>query len=324
LSNCKAKTVYLAEIVATIERACSVLSGTRKEDATAMKHDGMVDRITTILPYDLKTVLGYSYKRYMFFRYLKEAFGDRCKPQSPGPMPPPELIATEALMHGDDLKIRATPEWYFGSGFREAWTVLTTLEQHTCDLGSMRSVLEFGCGSGRVLRHFRNIAGLRLAGTDANPKPIAWDRKNLPGIDFYDNALEPPLASDDGSFDLIYALSVFTHIPLEWQRSWLDELRRVLIPGGYLLCTVHGDNFITSQLNQEDRARLARDGALTLDASHPRVSYSSQVLRSWDVFQTRDRVCAVFGTGFDILCYTAKPAAAGQDTLVLRNASKVA
>jgi SAM-dependent methyltransferase len=195
------------------------------------------------------------------------------------------------------------------------------LEDCSFHLGSMRSVLEFGCGTGRVLRHFRNIAGLRLAGTDANPEPIEWDRKNLPEIDFYHNQLTPPLTFEDQSFDLIYALSVFTHIPLELQRSWLDELRRVLVPGGYLLCTVT-DDAVTYQLNPQDRAQLKRDGALTFDRNHPRSSYSTQVLGSWDVFQTRDQVRAAFSVGFDILCYTSQPAASGQQTLVLRKASR--
>src|SRR5712671_2013815 len=220
-----------------------------------MQRHGIVDRISRILPYDLRMALGYPYTRYIFYRSLKEAFGDRYKPQSPGPVPPPELITTEALMRQDELKIRAKPERYFGSGFRDAWTVLTMLEHCSFDLGLMRSVLEFGCGTGRVLRHFRNIADLRLTGTDANPKPIEWGRKNLPKIDFSRNELTPPLMFEDRSFDLIYALSVFTHIPLEWQRLWLDELWRVLVPGGYLLCTVHGDGPIRSQLNQQDRTQ---------------------------------------------------------------------
>jgi SAM-dependent methyltransferase len=146
----------------------------------------------------------------MYFRYLNRKFGARFKPRDPGPIAPPELIETEALMHADDLKVRRKPEWYFGSGYREAWTVLTTVEQYGAHVEAMRSVLEFGCGSGRLIRHFRYIDGLRLAGTDANPKPVEWDRKNLPGIEFNHNALEPPLAYLDGSFDLIYALSVFT------------------------------------------------------------------------------------------------------------------
>jgi len=289
-----------------------------------MKHGGIVHRSTMILPYGIKTVLGYRYKQFMYFSYLKRKFGARCKPQDPGPIAPSELIETEALMHADELKVRKKAEWYFGSGYREAWTVLTTVEQYGAPVEAMRSVLEFGCGSGRVIRHFRYIDGLRLAGTDANSKPVEWDRKNLPGIEFNHNALKPPLAYPDSSFDLIYALSVFTHIPLQWQRPWLDELRRVLRPGGYLLCTVHGDSVINSQLDDQGRAALKRDGKLTLDAKNPQASYSSQVLGSWDVFQTRDQVREVFGAGFELLCYTSHEAAAGQDTLVLRKSAGAA
>lgn len=286
-----------------------------------MKRGGIVDRAARILPSELKKTLGYPYKKYMFFRYLKAAAGARYKPQARGQMPPAELIANEALLHKDDLQVEGKSESYFGSGFLDAWTVLTMLDACSFDLGSMRSVLEFGCGTGRVLRHFRNISGLRLAGTDANPKPIEWDRKNLPNIEFYLNELNPPLAFEDKSFDLIYALSVFTHIPLELQRNWLDELRRILVPGGYLLCTVT-DDAVTYQLSAEDRAQLERDGALTFDRNHPRASYSTQVLGSWDVFQTRDQVRAAFSEGFDILCYTSEPAVSGQQTLVLRKASR--
>jgi SAM-dependent methyltransferase len=282
-----------------------------------MKPDGIVDRATRIAPFKLRKTLGYPYKKYMFFRYLKKAAGARYKPQALGSIPPPELITTEALMYIEDLEIEGKSVSYFGSGFRDAWIILTMLDAYSFDLGSVRSVLEFGCGTGRVLRHFRNISGLRLAGTDANPKPIEWDRKNLPNIEFYHNELTPPLAFRDDSFDLIYALSVFTHIPLELQRSWLDELRRILVPGGYLLCTVSD----VAHLGIEDRVQLERDGALTFDRNHPRASYSTQVLGSWDVFQKRDTVRAVFSVGFEILCYTSEPAASGQHTLVLRKAS---
>ena len=87
-----------------------------------MKHGGIVHRSTMILPYGIKTALGYKCKEYMYFRYLMQKFGARFKPQDPGPIAPPELIETEALMHADDLKVRRKPEWYFGSGYREAWT----------------------------------------------------------------------------------------------------------------------------------------------------------------------------------------------------------
>ena len=283
-----------------------------------MKHGGVVDRVTRLLPYGTKSAIGYQYKKYMYASYLKRRFGDRYQPVDPGPLAPPALIETEALMFEGDIKVRRGPKWYFGSGCREAWTVLTMAEQYGADVTKMRSVLEFGCGSARVLRHFRDIAGLHLAGTDANPKPMEWDRRNVPGIEFSNNELTPPLPYPDDSFDLIYALSVFTHIPLEWQRVWLDELRRVMRPGGFLLCTVVGDSFFRIQLTAEERAELARTGELTKTADSPGVSYSSQVLHSWDVFQTRDRVREVFSQGFEMRCYTTEGAAAGQDTLILR------
>src|ERR1700747_855271 len=124
-----------------------------------MKQDGIVDRATRVLPYELRKMLGYPYKKYMFFRYLKKTAGARYKPQDLGPMPPPELITTEALMYRDDLKIEGKSASYFGSGFRDAWIILTMLNAYSFDLGSVQSVLEFGCGTGRVLRHFSNLSG---------------------------------------------------------------------------------------------------------------------------------------------------------------------
>jgi hypothetical protein len=161
-----------------------------------MKHGGIVHRSTMILPYGMTTMLGHKYKKYMYFSYLRQKSGARFKPQDPGPIAPPEFIETEALMHADDLRVRRKPEWYFGSGYREAWTVPTTVEQYGTHVEAMKTVLEFGCGS--VIRHFRYVDGLRLAGTDSNSKPVEWDRTNLPGIEFNHNALEPPLAYPTG------------------------------------------------------------------------------------------------------------------------------
>ena len=93
----------------------------------------------------------------------------------------------------------------------------------------------------------------------------------------------------------------------------------MLRPEGYLLCTVLGSSFVHQMLTAQDQAKLAQTGALTLDSNHPRASYSTQVLRSWDVFQTRDRVREAFGAVCRICDYTN--VTVGQDMLVLRRDS---
>jgi 2-polyprenyl-3-methyl-5-hydroxy-6-metoxy-1,4-benzoquinol methylase len=49
------------------------------------------------------------------------------------------------------------------------------------------------------------------------------------------NQLHPPLAYPGHAFDLVYAFSVFTHLPESLQFSWMGELSRVLRPAGYLV-----------------------------------------------------------------------------------------
>lgn len=102
-----------------------------------------------------------------------------------------------------------------------------------------KSVLDFGCGAGRAIRHLLDLApGCELWGSDIDPACIEWDNQHLgPGASFVVNEETPPLPFPDGKFDLIYALSVFTHISTHWP-AWLLELDRVLAPGGRLIVTI--------------------------------------------------------------------------------------
>jgi SAM-dependent methyltransferase len=83
-----------------------------------------------------------------------------------------------------------------------------------------------------------------LWGTDYNASLIEWCRENLDFARFTVNALEPPLDYAEATFDFVYALSVFTHLPEELQLPWINELARVLRPGGYLLITTHGEHYL--------------------------------------------------------------------------------
>ena len=83
---------------------------------------------------------------------------------------------------------------------------------------------------------------------------MAWCAANLPFVTASVNELEPPLRYEDGQFGLVYAISVFTHLPRDLERAWIDELSRIVAPGGLLLLTTHGDSY-ADRLDAHERAR---------------------------------------------------------------------
>ncbi len=103
-----------------------------------------------------------------------------------------------------------------------------------------KRVLDFGCGPGRVLRQFVAESELaELHGCDIYGPDIAWLQANAPAhVQLFVNDELPPLDRPDASFDLVYAVSVFTHLVDSWSR-WLLEIHRVLKPGGLFVTTFH-------------------------------------------------------------------------------------
>jgi SAM-dependent methyltransferase len=144
-------------------------------------------------------------------------------------------------------------------------------------------VLDFGCGCGRSAPHMmewlkaRNPAG-EFHGCDVDAEAVAWCAGHLaPGI-FRRNQPAPPLPYPDHAFDLVYCISVFTHLAEPLQDRWFEELHRVLRPGGLLVFTVHGHN-AARRLSTAEQSTLHQNGLL-----HKR----SRKLRGWlpDWYQT--------------------------------------
>ncbi len=105
-----------------------------------------------------------------------------------------------------------------------------------------KRVLDFGCGAGRTLRHFLDEAQTaEVWGADIDAESVDWiDRELSPPLRVLRNEARPPLPQPDGYFDLIWVVSVFTHLVETWS-DWLLELHRVLRPGGLLLVTFMGE-----------------------------------------------------------------------------------
>ncbi len=167
--------------------------------------------------------------------------------EHPGSVLPPKFLMYDAYAHVD-YRV------YFQKGRANAEYIAGTATRH---LGGDRpmAVCEWGCGPGRIIRHLPRLlpAGSRVFGTDYNEQTVAWCSANLPQVTFRPNGLAPPLPFSPGELDMLYAVSVLTHLSEEMHLTWMAECERVVRPGGLILLTVHGDQSIAG-LSKEERA----------------------------------------------------------------------
>ncbi|MFM9958124.1 MAG: methyltransferase domain-containing protein [Phycisphaerales bacterium] len=135
--------------------------------------------------------------------------------------------------------------WYLSSGEADARAVISCVCEHAGPTWSPEEVLEWGCSSGRVLRHMPTLLPERsyanFWGCDIDATSTQWAATHLsPPLKIFRSGLMPPLPFESGSMDLIYAISVFTHIAEHWD-TWLMELRRVVRPGGYVFVSINDE-----------------------------------------------------------------------------------
>jgi len=184
-------------------------------------------------------------------RYLRDAAEDL-------PVPPAHVLVQVAGA--------ADVRWFLEGGRLAVLAMVDALARQGTKPDDLHAILDFGCGCGRVARHWPSRTDAAITGVDYNPRQIAWCRRHLPFGHFAVNDLLPPLAFPDASFDLIYALSVLTHLPVAAQFAWLDELARVLRPGGYLLLSLHGAHY-RDGMSADERATFDRGNVVVRHAA---------------------------------------------------------
>jgi SAM-dependent methyltransferase len=150
------------------------------------------------------------------------------------PLPPLQLADRVLSLEGRDDPYAA----YLRLGAETRAELLALLGSGWSFAG--KRVLDFGCGAGRTLRHFLGEAeACELWGADIDAASIEWLQGALcPPLHAVRCEPEPPLALEPG-FDLIWAISVFTHLT-DTSLPWLLELHRLLRPGGLLMATYMG------------------------------------------------------------------------------------
>ncbi len=182
--------------------------------------------------------------RYTIMRLKNNQKNKEFITENPGiPIPPPYMVYESFQM---DYR-----KYLIGGKEDAQWIV--TLASKYCNLNHAK-ILDWGCGPARILRHLPDILGAtnEYFGTDYNTKTIKWCKENLGDtISFSKNELNPPLIYTDNAFDLIYGISILTHLSLENHYTWSTELCRILSPNGILILTTHGDAFVEKLTQSE-------------------------------------------------------------------------
>lgn len=185
------------------------------------------------------------------------------------PLPPARLRAQAGPKHAD-------PGYFLRSGRRHADLIRELLAEEGTPLDELDAILDWGCGCGRILRHWDALDATRVYGCDINPKMVEWCQANLAFAEVTVNDISPPLPYPAESLDLVYALSVLTHLPEALQHTWVDECRRVLKPGGRLLFSTMGEHYLTlRRLSDSERRSFEAGNLVVLYAGAPGTSLCS-------------------------------------------------
>jgi SAM-dependent methyltransferase len=133
------------------------------------------------------------------------------------------MVGKLAERRGTDINLRSGPQQ------REYEAIVARIARDAPD-----SVLDWGCGWGQV-SHLLKRAGLEVSSFDFRPErePGLRPLDRFPDIEAYIETSDPRrLPYDDGAFAAVLSCGVLEHV--EDPGASLDELRRVLKPGGTL------------------------------------------------------------------------------------------
>lgn len=101
---------------------------------------------------------------------------------------------------------------------------------------SCQRVLDFGCGIGRSIPHFRNhFTEAEIYGCDLSVDSLEFCKRNYPYANFYFTDQLP----SEIKYDLIFAAGVWHHVPVEERRAALHLCRNLLMPGGAIIIFEH-------------------------------------------------------------------------------------
>jgi SAM-dependent methyltransferase len=138
-------------------------------------------------------------------------------------------------------EIAASPiREYLSDGWRTLTELMIILESLDKPLFKTESVLEFAAGFGRFTRHLAKVLPGRVTCTDVLPGSMEFLREQF-GVKTIESSHDPEELVLAAQYDLIFVLSLFTHLPPSKWQPWLRKLGSAVRPGGMLIFSVSNE-----------------------------------------------------------------------------------
>ncbi len=162
------------------------------------------------------------------------------------------------LMTLPDLGHRPA-KFYFSDGPESAQKLRRLIEAETNVSPSDRfSLLEFASGYGCVTRLLNNVMpSADITACDIHPQAMDFISSVL-GMQVKQSVSSPAVFDLAHRFDIVFALSFFSHMPKSTFGPWVEALFRHVRPGGSLIFTTHGE--VSLKKIWKDDLKLDGDG----------------------------------------------------------------
>lgn len=130
---------------------------------------------------------------------------------------------------------------YLCDGWRTSVELMQVLEAHGLALSKIESFLEFASGHGRFTRHLVRLLPLgALHVSDVVANAVEFAKQQF-GVDGFCSNSQPELIKAPRRYEVVFVLSLFSHLPPSSWAKWLARLMQLAQPGGLLIFSTHGE-----------------------------------------------------------------------------------
>lgn len=210
-------------------------------------------------------------------------------------------------------------EHYFNTGLSGIQCIEGARLAANKDTSSIKKILDFGCGYGRVLRYIKSaFPTSEIYSSDLNKDAVDYCAETFNIVPIYSSKNSSEIKITE-SFDLIWVGSLFTHLDSKHWPGYIRLFESILNEAGILIFTVHGRNTISAiedgkfRINEVDKIRMINEYN---DTGFSYVNYENSEDYGTSVSSTDWVKSNLTKTNFKLISYTEKLWANNQDVVV--------